>query len=185
MLPVEKKKKYTFDDYMQLEEGAPFQLINYDLIMSPSPIPLHQLISLRIVSIIANFLDDKNNNGFFVAAPMDVKFDDGNVVQPDIIYIEEERKAELIKNIIEGAPDLIIEILSPSNAYYDLRQKKDLYEKYGVQEYIIIDPIAQNAELYAIKDGVYYLHQRAQKEEQLNSLILPGLSLSMERVFRT
>ena len=56
---------------------------------------------------------------------------------------------------------MIIEILSPSNAYYDLIQKKDLYEKYGVKEYIIFDPIAKNASLFALKDGIYYLHQKA------------------------
>jgi Uma2 family endonuclease len=64
--------------------------------------------------------------------PMDVKLDEGNVLQPDILYITGERK-EIIKDRVEGAPDLVIEILSPSNAYYDLRQKKNIYEKYGVK----------------------------------------------------
>src|ERR1700744_4302857 len=132
MLTIEKKKKYTIDDYMMLEEGAPFQLINNDLIMSPSPIPLHQLISHRIILALGTFLELKNDKGFLVSAPMDVKFDEGNVLQPDILYINEGRTSELIKDIIEGAPDLIIEILSPSTAIYDLRQKKDIYEKYGV-----------------------------------------------------
>jgi Uma2 family endonuclease len=184
MLTVEKKKKYTVDDYMMLEEGAPFQLINYDLIMSPSPIPLHQVISRRISQIMSNFLDSKNDNGFLVYAPMDVKLDEGNVLQPDILYITEARKTELVKERVEGAPDLVIEILSPSNAYYDLRQKKDIYEKYGVKEYIIIDPIAQNADLYVLKDGVYYLHQKAQKDECLNSVLLQGLSIDLSKLFK-
>jgi Uma2 family endonuclease len=124
MLTADKKKKYTVDDYLLLEEGAPFQLINYDLIMSPSPIPLHQVIIIKITQALANFLDSKNNDGFLVSAPMDVKFDDGNVLQPDILYISEERKNEIVTNRVEGAPDLIIEILSPSNAYYDLRQRR-------------------------------------------------------------
>ncbi|MFI5138262.1 MAG: Uma2 family endonuclease, partial [Sphingobacteriales bacterium] len=169
MLTVEKKKKYTADDYMMLEEGAPFQLINYDLIMSPSPIPLHQVISRRIVSAISYFLGDKIDDGFLVYAPMDVKLDEGNVLQPDILYVMAERKAQIVKERIEGAPDLVVEILSPSNAYYDLRQKKNIYEKYGVKEYIIIDPIEQSADLYALKDGAYYLHQKAQSNEHLNS----------------
>jgi len=62
--------------------------------------------------------------------------------------------------------------------------KKDTYEKYGVKEYIIFDPIQQNADLYALKDGVYYLRQRAGKTELLNSLILPGLSFDLKRIFR-
>jgi Uma2 family endonuclease len=183
MLTSEKKNKYTVDDYMLLEEDAPFQLINYDLIMSPSPIPLHQVISARIVQALYNFLDKKNNNGFLVSAPMDVKFDEGNVLQPDILYISAERREEIIKEYIEGAPDLVVEILSPSNAYYDLRLKKDVYEKYGVKEYIIIDPIAQNADLYVLKGPVYYLHQKAVKTETLNSVLLPGFSIELGKLF--
>jgi Uma2 family endonuclease len=184
MLAGDKKKKYTVDDYLLLEEGAPFQLINYDLIISPSPIPIHQVISIRISQTLANFLDSKNNQGFLVCAPMDVKFDNGNVLQPDILFIVEERKSELVKDRVEGAPDLIIEILLPSNVYYDLRQKKDVYEKYGVKEYIIIDPVQENADLYALKDGAYYLHQKAQKHEILNSLLLPGFGLELSKLFK-
>ncbi len=184
MLAVEKKKKYTVDDYMLLEEGAPFQLINYDLIMSPSPIPLHQIISGRLNQLMLNYLDSTNNEGFLVCAPMDVKLDEGNVLQPDILFISAGRKSELISDRVEGAPDLVIEILSPSNAYYDLRQKKDIYERYGVKEYIIVDPIAQNADLYTLKEGVYHLNQKAQENEQLNSLLLPDLSIDLSKLFR-
>jgi Uma2 family endonuclease len=184
MLTADKKKKYTVDDYLLLEEGAPFQLINYDLIMSPSPIPFHQVISARIMQALLNFLDSRNNNGFLVSAPMDVKFDEGNILQPDILYIAEDRVEDLIKDRIEGAPDLIVEILSPSNAYYDLRQKKDIYEKYGVKEYIIVDPIAQNADLYSLMNGAYYLHQQAQKNEVLTSVILPGFAIELAKVFK-
>jgi Uma2 family endonuclease len=184
MLTADKKKKYTVDDYLLLEEGAPFQLINYDLIMSPSPIPFHQVISARIMQALLNFLDSRNNNGFLVSAPMDVKFDEGNILQPDILYIAEDRVEDLIKDRVEGAPDLIVEILSPSNAYYDLRQKKDIYEKYGVKEYIIVDPIAQNADLYSLMNGAYYLHQQAQKNEVLTSVILPGFAIELAKVFK-
>jgi Uma2 family endonuclease len=183
MLTVEKKKKYTVDDYMLLDEGAPFQLINYDLIISPSPIPEHQIISGRIFNAISFFLDKTNNNGIAMYAPMDVYLDAGNVFQPDLLYIDANRK-EIIQQRIEGAPDLAIEILSPSNAYYDLRQKKEAYEKYGVKEYIIIDPIAQNADLYVLKDGAYYLDQKAQKTEQLKSVLLPGLSFDLVKLFK-
>jgi Uma2 family endonuclease len=184
MLTVEKKKKYTAEDYMQLEEGAPFQLINHELIMSPSPIPFHQLISRRLIKAISDFLGDKIDDGFLVYAPMDVKLDDGNVLQPDILYVIPERKAQIVNECVEGAPDLVIEILSPSNAYYDLRQKKNIYEKYGVKEYIIIDPIEQSAELYSLKEGIYELYQKAQNNEQLNSVLLPGLSIELPKLFK-
>ena len=183
MLTVEKKKKYTVDDYMQLEEGAPFQLINYDLIMSPSPLLVHQLILGEFYDILKSYIKEQGDQGLVVLPPMDISFDEGNVYQPDLIYISKERIAEIAKERIEGAPDLVVEILSPSNAYYDLRLKKDVYEKYGVKEYIIIDPIAQNADLYVLKDGLYYLHQKAAQTETLNSVLLPGFGIELGKLF--
>ena len=180
----DKKKKYTADDYMMLEEGAPFQLINNDLVMAPAPIPEHQVISRRITIAMSNFLGDKVDDGFLVYSPMDVKLDEGNIFQPDVLYVAPERKEQIVKDRVEGAPDIVIEILSPSNAYYDLVQKKDIYEKYGVREYIIFDPIADTASLYAIKDGVYYLHQKTQANELLNSLVLPGFSFDLAKIFK-
>jgi Uma2 family endonuclease len=184
MLTAEKKKKYTIEDYLLLEEGSPFQLIENDLIMSPSPNPEHQIISVRLVYAMMNFLESINDNGFLVAAPMDVYFDEDNAFQPDILYISAERKNELVKERIYGAPDLIIEILSPSNAYYDLRQKKDIYEKYGVKEYIIIDPIQESAELYALENGTYKLQQKAAKTELLKSLVIAGFSFDLNKLFK-
>ncbi|MGY3213992.1 Uma2 family endonuclease [Mucilaginibacter sp. HD30] len=183
MLIAEGKKKYTVAEYDLLEEGAPFQLINYDLVMSPSPLAVHQQILFDLSEIIVLY-NITSRKGQWMYAPIDVKFDDGNVLQPDILFISEERKTELIKDRVEGAPDLIIEILSPSNAYYDLRQKKEIYEKFGVKEYIIVDPIAQNADLYSLKDGAYQLQQKAQKTEQLNSVLLPGLIIELQKLFK-
>lgn len=181
---IADKKKYTVEDYMMLEEGAPFQLINYDLVMSPSPLPIHQQILFALSEVIVFYHVQHGRRGQWYYAPQDVKFDEGNILQPDVLYIKEERKAELIKDRIEGAPDLIIEILSPSNAYYDLRQKKDIYEKYGVKEYIIVDPVQQNADLYIQQNGVFVLHQKAQLTETLKSVLLPGFDIEVSKLFK-
>jgi len=183
MLTAEKKKKYTIDDYMLLEEGAPFQLIENDLIMSPSPNSLHQALVFRLGHFMLSFLEQQNIDGY-LGGTIDVVFDDGNVFQPDVAYVSPARKAEIVKNQIYGAPDLAIEILSPSNAYYDLRQKKDIYEKYGVKEYIIIDPIQETAELYALEDGLFKLQQKAAKTELLHSMVLAGFSFDLQKLFR-
>ena len=170
MLTAEKKKKYTADDYMMLEEGAPFQLINNELIMSPSPNSIHQEIVSRISQLILNFLAHEQKGGY-TAVSMDVVFDGNNVFQPDFLYVSKDRKKEIVKDRVEGAPDITIEVLSPSNAYYDLIMKKEVYEKYGVKEYIIFDPIAKNAHLYALKDGIYYLHQISTSKSLTNYFI--------------
>jgi Uma2 family endonuclease len=182
MLIAEKKKKYTEQDYSLLEEGAPFQLIHNDLVMSPSPSILHQRIFVRISNVIA-FFSATYLKGEWFYAPTDVWLDDGNVYQPDILYITEDRRSEIIKERIEGASGLIIEILSPSNAYYDLRQKKDIYEKYGVKEYLIIDPLQENAEVHALENGAFVLKQKASKTQQLSSLLLPGLVFDLSKIF--
>lgn len=76
-----------------------------------------------------------------------------------------------------------VEVLWEKNAYYDLRPKMDAYEKYGVKEYIIVDPIAENADLYVLKDSACYLHQKTQKNENLNSVLLPGFSIEINKLF--
>lgn len=114
---------------------------------------------------------------------MEVKFDKANVLQPDVLYISEQKKPDLVKDMIEGASDLVIEILFPSNAYYDLCKKKDIYETYGVKEYIIVDPVALNCELYVLKDGAYQLDQK--KNEMLNSVLLSGLTFDPSKIFNS
>ncbi|HUH33940.1 MAG TPA: Uma2 family endonuclease [Daejeonella sp.] len=183
MLTAEKKK-FTKEDYQSLGEGAAFQLINADLVMSPSPTSYHQILSARIFKLIDSYLEQFNVGGICLFAPLDVHLDDENIFQPDLIYIPEVRKAELVKDCIEGAPDLIIEILSPATAYYDLRQKKDVYERYGVKEYIIIDPIQLNGEVYSLENGLFLLRQKAGKSELLQSVLLKGLEIDLNLLFK-
>jgi len=180
---TETKNKYTEKDYMLLEEGAPFQLINYDLIMSPAPTLYHQIISRNLTKIFLSCLEKTNDKGLFVYAPVDIFFNDGNVFQPDLLYISKGRKAEIVKDRIEGAPDLVIEILSPSNGYYDLRQKKDIYEKYGVAEYIIVDPLQQSAEVHVLKNNAFFIDQKVKFPGSFHSLILEGFSVDLKELF--
>ncbi|WP_299287646.1 Uma2 family endonuclease, partial [uncultured Mucilaginibacter sp.] len=177
MQTTETKNKFTVKDYMLLEEGAPYQLINYDLIMSPSPNPYHQSISFELSTLLNNYLKETKNKGYAAAAPLDIYFNNGNIIQPDLIYFSKEKKTVIVKDKIEGTPDLVVEILSPSNAYYDLRQKKDLYEKYGVQEYIIIDPIDQIVEVHVLKKAIFVLDQKVKQPDAFHSTILHGFSV--------
>jgi len=180
---VAEKKKYTEKDYQLLEEGAPFQLINGDLVMSPSPTSYHQLLSIRLSSRIQFYLESNNSNGICLCAPIDVVLNEENIFQPDLIYISAERKNELFHDQIMGAPDLIVEILSPSTAYYDLRQKKDFYERYGVKEYLIVDPVRHDAEVYILIDGTFTLQQKEQQSGVINLNTLPGLQIDLQKLF--
>ena len=132
-------QKHTVEDYLKLEEGAPFELINGMLVEEPSPSYGHQARLRDVFNQIFNSLKS-SAIGETLCAPMDVYLDEYNVYQPDIIYISNERKHIIREDGIHGVPDLIIEFLSPSTAYYDIKEKKRVYEKYGVMEYWIINP---------------------------------------------
>jgi Uma2 family endonuclease len=185
MLTTERKKKQTVEDYMLPQQGSPDQLINNDWIKLPPPSIIHQLILARIIQAISNFLDRINDKGFLAPGPIDVVLDAKNILHPDIFYISENKKSVIVKGNIEGSPDLIVEIISMESAYYDMRQKKDIYEKHGVKEYIIIDTISARAEIYGLRDGVYFLEQKVSETSELKSLLLPGLILDMGRIFRS
>ncbi|HLC15383.1 MAG TPA: Uma2 family endonuclease [Thermodesulfovibrionia bacterium] len=149
-------QKHTIEDYQRLAEGAPYQLIDGELIMSPAPKPKHQRILMRIIEKLIPL--SKGRGDLFVA-PVDVYFDDEDAFQPDIIFISNQKKHIIKDDGIYGAPDLVIEILSKSTAYYDLNKKFKVYEKYGVNEYWIIDPDAQTIELYRNDQVQWSEHQ--------------------------
>ena len=138
---------------------------------------------MNVITAFMNYEDRQKNEGIYISGPIEVILDDQNSFQPDFIYISKER-SEILKDYIYGAPDVVVEILWEKNAYYDLRPKKDTYEKYGIKEYIIIDPIQQNADIYLLNDGAYYLHQKAQTGEILKSTLLPGLEFKISELFR-
>lgn len=180
---TETKTKYTEKDYMLLEESAPFQLINYDLIMSPAPTHLHQNIIIRLTQYILNFLDETNNHGYFSIAPTDVKLNDGNIFQPDVVFVSAENRKKIVGGKIDFAPDLCIEILSPSTAYYDIKHKKRMYESYGVKEYVIIDPLEVSAEVYRVTEKSFTLEETVYAEGNLALQTIAGFSVPFEKLF--
>jgi Uma2 family endonuclease len=154
MQPAVTIQKKTVQDFQQLPEGSLYQLINGKLIMSPSPNRIHQKLIGRLYALILACCD-KTNIGDVYIAPSDVYLDDENVVQPDIYFVSNNNLSILNDAGADGAPDLIIELLSPSNAYYDLRAKLQLYEKYGVKEYFIVDPEDDMVIAYKLIEGRY------------------------------
>ncbi len=163
---IEKK---TAKDYLALPEGTPYQLINGKLIMSPSPNRTHQQLIGRLFSLILAHCDQTKIGEVYIA-PSDVYLDDGNIVQPDIYFVAANNLSILTNAGADGAPDLIIELLLPSNAYYDLRAKLQLYEKYGVKEYFIADPEDNMVIAYQLVDGRYKEIYREYKK--IDSVVL-------------
>ena len=176
-------KKYMYDDYVNLPEGSAYQLINGELIMSPAPNLYHQKILNNILILLNNF-NSKINFGDIYPSPVDVYFEEYETYQPDIVFVSKERSQILKETKIEGAPDLVIEILSESSAYYDLKHKKNIYEKYGVKEYWIVDPIDKSVEIYENKKEKFDLIEQKKSNGTIKSKILNGLKISIEEIFK-
>src|ERR1700722_13506557 len=135
-------------DYQEMPEGPPYyQVIEGDLIMSPSPNIYHQEILGRIYSLISQFLD-KHPLGKVYFAPVDVFLGDINVYQPDILFISNQRRSIITGQGIEGAPDLVVETLSPSTARYDKGSKRKIYARFGVKELWLVGPDERTVQVY-------------------------------------
>jgi len=144
------RERMTAAAFFELPETNTFvELIDGELIVSPSPIPQHQLLSFSLAKLVDRLQPD----GKVFIAPMDVYFDEHYVTQPDILWVSAAKKSIITKKRIEGTPDLIIEIASPGTIKKDRGEKFELYQKYGVREYWMVDPIAAFIEVYFYEDG--------------------------------
>ncbi len=176
------RKRYTYEDYSRLPEGAPYQLIGGELVIRPSPVSYHQIILRKIGFELVRFVDERGL-GEILYAPIDVYLSQTETYQPDIIFISKERLDIIGEKRIEGAPDLVIEILSEATAYYDLRHKKHVYERTGVREYWIVDPIERSIDVYENTGGRFNLFSEAIEKGMVRSRILDGFEIEIEKVF--
>ena len=161
--------KTILEVWESLPEGTLCQLINNNLIMSPAPSILHQEILNEINIGIAIFLRT-NHIGKVLIAPLDVQFSMENILQPDIIFIKNENVNKLKSKRLSGAPDLIIEILSPSTSQFDYVEKKIIYERFGVNEYFIVEPNSKSVDSFFLKNGEY--KEQKSTISNINSIVL-------------
>ena len=140
--------------YKNLPEGTLAELIDNVIYMSPSPVYNHQEVLLEIATQLKQAL---SVTGKVITAPFDIYLNEtSNAVQPDIVVILNANKGDLIPTgYFHGVPDVIVEILSPGNKEYDLVKKKELYERFGVKEYWIVDPQTKETLGYLLKDSQY------------------------------
>ena len=171
---------YTYQEYEKLPEGVRLEIIDgivYD--MAASPLVKHQVIVLKLATIFEKFFAGKPCKPF--VAPLDVVLDDINVVEPDIFVVCDPEK--ITEKNIKGAPDLVIEVLSPSNIIKDRRTKKWLYEQHRVQEFIIISPMEESTERYWLVDGKYGVAELFNWDESFFSKLFPELFLDLRVIF--
>lgn len=177
------RKMYAYQDYLKLPaDGNRYEVIEGELIMTPAPYTIHQRVSRKIVYELISFVE-KEKIGELYYAPIDVLLSNINVVQPDILFISNQNFHIITEKNIKGTPDLIIEIISPSTGYYDLIAKQELYEKFGVKEYWLVDPKKQRFEIYENMGQKFELNQRIEREGIITSQVLKGLQINVKKIF--
>lgn len=188
-LPAEKKENiYTYADYLTWDEDERIELIDGEAVMMAPPSTSHQLISMELSRQLANFLEGKKC--LAIPAPFAVRLFEREgdppasvrtVVEPDISVICDRSKLDA--HGCKGAPDMVIEILSPSNRRHDRLVKLDLYQRAGVREYWIVSPEAQTVEVFLLEDGRFTPRGFYEKTDIAKVHVLEGCFLELCKVF--
>jgi Uma2 family endonuclease len=175
--------RWTYADYAALpDDGNRYEIIAGVLYMTPAPGTGHQSISARVVTFLVTHVEFAGLGRVF-AAPVDVELAPDTVVQPDIVVVLSANLHRITPSRIIGAPDLVVEILSPGTAGYDRREKQDAYARSGVGEYWIVDPGAQTVELLTLDQGGYRSHGVFRGQARLPSSAVT-LPVPVERFFQ-
>ncbi len=176
-------KLLTYDDYARLtpSDSGNYELHNGKIIFMPSPLSPHQNVSMNLSVEMGGFIRQRKL-GKLLAAPMDVRFTLNDVVQPDLLFVSTE-KLDRIKRIVEGAPDLIVEIKSDGNTATDMSYKKYLYETNGVQEYWVVYPNKKTISIYLLVEDELRFQRTLTVADTLKSLVLSGFEMPVAAVF--
>ena len=176
------KAKYTYEDYLNTPEGERYELIDGELILVASPNEEHQMTSMELGTMMHSYVK-AGDLGWVFHAPFDIVFSDTEVVQPDLMFISKEREHIRTGANVGGAPDLVVEILSPSSVGRDWNYKRELYAKYGVKEYWIADPVHKMVSVMLLKDGVLELAGTYVVGDTVAATALAGFSVGVGEIF--
>jgi Uma2 family endonuclease len=172
----------TYDKYSLLpDDGKRYQVIEGELIASLSPNFRHQDTVWRLGNRLRSYADAQSL-GIVIGAPMDVIHEPQTIVQPDLLFIRHENFG-IIGDIIKGAPDLCIEVLSPSTGLHDRHTKKSVYARCAVREYWIVDPIRESVAIYDLNEGAYILRAEASGDTFVASRVLTGFETPARTIF--
>jgi Uma2 family endonuclease len=183
-VPGPLQGRWTYEAYAALpDDGNRYEVLNGVLYVSPSPSPRHQRRLGRIFRRLADYVEI-NRIGELFLAPMDLQMPGATPVQPDaFLFVAGNQVAiDESKPPIIGVPDLVIEVLSPSTAGYDCREKQDVYAQAGVPEYWPVDPTGGTVEVLELVDGVYRPRGVASGESAVPSRVLAGLPFSVREL---
>lgn len=173
----------TYEEYRRLpDDGKRYELIEGEMHMIASPTTEHQRISFNLTVAIGTHVREQSLGSLF-AAPTDVVLSRRDVVQPDILFVSKDREMIITETHIDGPPDLIIEILSPSTASLDQLVKRQLYARHGVREFWLVSPEASTVEVLELHEGAYRRRALVGRGDTVTSSVLEGLELAIDEIF--
>jgi Uma2 family endonuclease len=187
MRPANPGVKLTYDDFLLFpDDGQRHELIDGEHYVTPSPSTKHQRVSGNLHWLIRSFLEEHPIGQLFYA-PFDVVFSNFDVVEPDLLYMSNERAATILTVAhTRGAPELVIEIGSPGTRRRDETIKRRLYERSGVSEYWVVDPELDVIRVYRQQESRYVRVAELSLEsaDVLTTPLLPGLTLPLSAIFK-
>ena len=177
--------RLTYEDYVLIpEDGRRHEIIDGDEVVSPSPRTKHQRLVGRLFAALDHYARQHGLGEVFVA-PFDVILSDHDIVQPDVLFITDDRLGIVDEVNCKGAPDLVVEVLSESTRRTDLIRKRKLYERVGVADYWIVDPAIDTLQVFRLMGDRYERAAELSMENDgvLTTPLLPGIALRLATLF--
>jgi Uma2 family endonuclease len=177
--------RLTYEDYLLFpDDGKRHEIIDGDHCVTPAPKTKHQKVSFNLSVALGSFVKQRGL-GLVLAAPTDVILSDDNVVQPDLLFISAARAGIVTEDNIRGAPDLVVEIISEATRKKDEVTKRKLYERFGVQEYWVVDPELETIKIFSQTQQRYGRPLELSKEANdiLTTKLLAGFEFALDEIF--
>lgn len=176
--------KFTYNDLLTApDDGNRYELFEGELIVTPSPVEKHQRTVSNLMFLLGHHIN-KHELGRLYTAPIDVYFDEETVVKPDLLFISTNRMKIIQEKRIEGAPNLVIEILSAGTEERDRGFKFQRYAKEGVEEYWLIDPEKEMLEIYRLTKTGYDLQNKFSGQDNVHAPIFSGFTFPVNELWK-
>jgi Uma2 family endonuclease len=180
-----RSSQLTYEDYLLFpDDGKRHEIIDGDHCVTPAPKTKHQKVSFNLTVAVGSFVKQRGL-GLVLAAPSDVILSDDNVVQPDLLFVSTARANIVTEDNIRGAPDLVVEIISETTRKKDEVTKRKLYQRFGVQEYWVVDPELETVKIFRRTQQGYSRAVELSKESNdiLATELLAGFDLALTEIF--
>lgn len=180
-----RSTKLTYEDYLLFpDDGKRHEIIEGDHYVTPAPKTKHQRVLNNLSGLFYIYLQ-RTNAGRVFSAPTDVVLSEMDVVQPDLLFVSADRASIVTEDNIQGAPDIVVEILSDTTRRTDEVIKRKLYERYAVPEYWIVDPVLETIKIHRLSEQAYVRLAELGKEanDTLTTALLPDLHLPLTKIF--